>query len=35
MFVFRFNFNDKLGFMVSNVQNVLFTFSKLMNKSNF
>lgn len=34
MFVFRLNLNGKLRFMVSSVQNVLFTFSKPMNKSN-
>lgn len=34
MFVFRLNLNGKLRFMVSSVQNVLFIFSKLMNKSN-
>lgn len=31
MFV-RFNLNGKLRFMVNSVQNVLFTFSKLMNR---
>lgn len=30
MFVFRFNLNGKLRFMVSSVHNVLFTFPKLM-----
>lgn len=29
MFVFRFNLNGKLRFMVSSVQNVLFTFPSL------
>lgn len=33
MFVFRFNFRGKLRFMVSSAQNVLFTFSQLMNKN--
>lgn len=28
----RFNLNGKLRFMVNSVQNVLFTFSKLMNR---
>lgn len=32
MFMFRFNLNGKLRFMLNTVQNVLFTFSKLMNK---
>lgn len=34
MFMFRFNLNGKLRFIVNNVQNVLFTFSKVLNKSN-
>lgn len=34
MFVFRFNFRGKLRFMVSSAQNVLFTFSQIMNKNN-
>ena len=34
MFMLRFNFSGKLRFMVSIVQNVLFTFSQLMNKNN-
>lgn len=34
MFVFRFNLNGKLRFIVSSVRNVLFTFSKLMKHLN-
>lgn len=34
MFMFRFNLNGKLKFIVNNVQNVLFIFSKVLNKSN-